>query len=219
MYLQPSVPEFEYPGRDRPATLQFIGALPQPHSGVPLPEWAGELDGSRRVVLVTQGTISNHDFGQLATPAMAALADRPDLLVVVTTGGRPAEAVPGAIPANARVSRFLPMDWLMPNVDFVVTNGGYGTVSHALSLGIPLIVAGLTEDKAEVAAHVAWSGAGINLRTNTPTVEALREATSTILEGKEHRAKARSLAKAFARYDAKTRVPRLLSTLAALVDS
>jgi MGT family glycosyltransferase len=215
IHLQPSVPEFEYSGREIPSSLEFIGALPQPHVDVPLPEWAGELDGRRRVVFVTQGTVANGDLSQLVGPTLAALADRQDLLVVVTTGGRPLDALPGPVPANTRVSRFLPMEWMLPRVDLVVTNGGYGTVSQALSLGIPLIVAGLTEDKAEVASHVARSGAGINLMTNTPTVSALRDATTTILEDARHRADARFLAQAFARYDATKLIPRLLATLVA----
>jgi UDP:flavonoid glycosyltransferase YjiC (YdhE family) len=163
-------------------------------------------------VFVTQGTVANGDLSQLVGPTLAALADRQDLLVVVTTGGRPLDALAGPVPANTRVSRFLPMEWMLPRVDLVVTNGGYGTVSQALSLGIPLIVAGVTEDKAEVASHVARSGAGINLMTNTPTVSALRDA---ILEGVRHRAAARFLAQAFARYDATKLIPRRLATLVA----
>ncbi len=217
LHLQAGVPEFEYPRRRLPRSLQFIGALPQPHLDVPLPEWAGEIDGTRRVVLVTQGTLANHDLGQLVVPTLAALADRPDLLVVVTTGGRPLKAVPGELPDNARVSRFLPMEWMMPHVDLVVTNGGYGTVSHALSLGVPLIVAGLTEDKAEVATRVAWSGAGIDLKTNTPTVPVLHEAVATVLNGTQHRAKAQALARVYARYDAEAKVSRLLASVVAPV--
>ena len=37
-------------------------------AGPPVAAWAGDLDGSRKVVLVTQGTVSNHDFGQLVVP-------------------------------------------------------------------------------------------------------------------------------------------------------
>jgi hypothetical protein len=39
-----------------PETLRFIGALQPPSATTALPEWADELDGKRRVVLVTQGT-------------------------------------------------------------------------------------------------------------------------------------------------------------------
>jgi UDP:flavonoid glycosyltransferase YjiC (YdhE family) len=37
-------------------------------------------------------------------------------------------------------------------------NGGYGGVNQAMSFGVPLVTAGLTEDKADVNAPVAWSG-------------------------------------------------------------
>ena len=62
----------------------------------------------------------------------------------------------------------IPHDLLLPKVDVMVTNGGYGAVQRALSMGVPLVVAGNTEDKPEVAARVAWAGAGVNLKTGTP---------------------------------------------------
>ena len=34
-----------------------------------------------------------------------------------------------------------------------------------MSYGIPLVTAGMTEDKADVNARVAWSGVGLNLAT------------------------------------------------------
>src|ERR1700720_744750 len=84
-YLQLTAPSFEFP-RDIPPSVHFIGALPIIPNQAPLPSWAHELDGSRKVVLVTQGTVANHDFGLLIAPTLAALADEPDLLVVVTAG-------------------------------------------------------------------------------------------------------------------------------------
>jgi hypothetical protein len=77
-----------------------------------------------------------------------------ELLVVVTAGGRSVDAIPGPIPSNARIASYLPFEWLLPHVDAVVTNGGYGSVNQALSFGIPIVSAGLTEDKADVNARV-----------------------------------------------------------------
>src|SRR5260221_10704244 len=131
-YMQLSVPSFEFP-RDIPPSVQFVGALPIIPNQAPLPPWAQELDGSRKVVLVTQGTFANHDFGLLVAPTLAALADEPDLLVVATAGGRPIDAIPGPIPGNARLASYLPFEWLLPKVDAFVTNGGYANVNHALS--------------------------------------------------------------------------------------
>jgi len=63
-YMQMTVPSFEFP-RDIPPSVHFIGALPIIPNQAPLPAWANELDGSRKVVLVTQGTLANHNFGLL----------------------------------------------------------------------------------------------------------------------------------------------------------
>ncbi len=125
--------------------------------------------------------MANHNFGLLVVPTLAALAEEPDLLVVVTTGGRPVDAVPGPIPANARIASYLPFEWVLPKVDVFVTNGGYGSVNQALSFGIPLVTAGRTEDKADVNTRVGWSGVGIDLATNEPTPDALRKAVRAVL--------------------------------------
>ena len=209
-YLQLTVPSFEYPFA-MPPTVRFIGTLPIVPGQAALPPWAGDLDGTRKVVLVTQGTVANHDFGLLVGPALQALAGEPDILTVVTAGGRGLDAIPGPIPANARLSQYLPFEWLLPRIDAMVTNGGYGSVNQALSFGIPLVAAGLTEDKADVNARIAWSGAGIDLATNEPTPAAIRRAVRTVLDAPGHRREAQRLAAAYATYDAKAEILRLLS--------
>ena len=93
----------------------------------------------------------------------------------------------------------------------MVTNGGYGAVQRALSTGVPLVVAGNTEDKPEVAARVAWSGAGINLRTGTPTPGAVRAAVRKVLSDGRYLRRARELEAAFARRDG-------VAEIAAMVD-
>ncbi len=126
--------------------------------------------------------MANFDFSLLVGPTLAALANEPDLLVVATAGGRPIEAIPGPIPANARLASYLPFEWALAKADVLVTNGGYGSVNQAMSFGVPLVAAGLTEDKADVNVRVAWSGVGINLATNTPTPQALRNAVRAVLD-------------------------------------
>ena len=204
-YMQLSVPRFEFP-RQIPSSVHFVGTPPIIPGQAPLPPWADELDGSRKVVLVTQGTVANHNFGLLIAPTLAALANEPDVLVVATTGGRPVEAIPGAIPSNARVASFLPFEWLLPRVNTLVTNGGYGSVNQAMSFGVPLVTAGMTEDKADVNARVAWSGVGVNLATNEPTQEALRAAVRTVLDRPAYRLRASQMADEFARIDTRSEI-------------
>jgi MGT family glycosyltransferase len=216
-YLQLTVPSFEFP-RDIPPSVHFIGALPIIPNQAPLPSWAHELDGSRKVVLVTQGTVANHDFGLLIAPTLAAFANEPDLLVVVTAGGRPIDAIPGPIPSNARLASYLPFEWVVPRVDVFVTNGGYGSVNQAMSIGIPLVTAGLTEDKADVNARVAWSGVGIDLATNEPTPQALREAIRTVLDKPNYRSRASSMADEFDGIDTRSEILRIISQVSPISD-
>jgi UDP:flavonoid glycosyltransferase YjiC (YdhE family) len=166
------------------------------------------------VVLVTQGTLSNHDFGELITPALAALAAEPDLLVVVTAGGRASASIPGPIPDNARLADYLPLDWLFPRLDVLVTNGGYGTLNQAISYGIPIVAAGLSEDKRDASARVAWSGVGIDLQTSNPELEALRAAVRKVVDEPRYRERAKALAAEFATYDTTSEIITVLTDLA-----
>jgi len=209
-YLQLTAPSFEFP-RELPPSVHFVGAPPIIPNQAPLPSWAHELDGSRKVVLVTQGTVANHDFSLLIGPTLAALANEPDLLVIATAGGRPIDAIPGPIPSNARLATYLPFDWVLPKADVFVTNGGYGSVNQAMSFGIPLVTAGLTEDKADVNARVAWSGVGINLATNEPTPQALREAVRTVLDKPNYRLRVSLMADEFDGIDTRSEVLRIVS--------
>lgn len=184
--FQLSIAELEYPRRELPDTVRFVGPLRR-RKGVRadgLPAWWGDLDSGRPVVHVSQGTMDNHDLGRLVVPTLRALADE-DVLVVVATGGRPVDevvrAVGGRLPSNARVEEYLPYDELLPRCDAFVTNGGFGGVQRALAAGVPLVVAGSTEDKPEIAARVQWAGCGIDLRTGTPTPERVRAAVRRVL--------------------------------------
>jgi MGT family glycosyltransferase len=216
-YLQLTAPSFEFPRQNLPASVHFIGTPPIIPNQAPLPPWAHELDGSCKVVLVTQGTLSNFDFSRLVTPTLAALANEPDVLVVVTTGGRSLDAIPGLVPSNARLATYLPFEWLLPKVDVLVTNGGYGSVNQALSFGVPLVTAGLTEDKADVNVRVAWSGVGINLATNNPTPQALRKAVHAVLKNPNYRSRASSMAEEYSRIDTRSEIIRILGQVSGVV--
>jgi len=158
-------PILDYGRADRPAHLHFVGKLAADAPASALPDWWGDLDG-RSVVHITQGT-QNIEPSDLIRPAIEALADR-DVLVVVATGVRGRDELPFEVPANVRVAGFLPYAALLPRVDVMITNGGWGGTLAALTHGIPLVIAGGDLDKPEVAARVEWAGAGVNLRTGTP---------------------------------------------------
>lgn len=211
LYLHPGIESFQHVANSPMSSpVHYIGRLPLPPGPYSLPDWWHDLDQTTRLVLVTQGTVANRDFGQLVGPALQGLAKEKDLTVLVTTGGQPAESIPVDIPANARVTDFLPYEEVLPKVDLLITNGGYGTVNVALAHGVPIISAGLTEDKEEVSANVQWSGAGIDLRTNQPTPEMVHSAARKILDSTVWRDRAIELAEEFAQHDTEAELLDLL---------
>ena len=164
------------------------------------------------MILVTQGTMAT-DFDQLLRPALRGLAEE-DALVLATTGSAPADGL-GPLPANVRLASFIPYARLMPHVDVMVTNGGYGGTHFALTHGVPLVAGGLTEDKSEICARIAWAGVGINLKTNAPTPAQVRRAVRTVLADPSYKQKAQAMQAEFARHDARQTAIDLLENLAA----
>jgi UDP:flavonoid glycosyltransferase YjiC (YdhE family) len=187
--VQLSVASFEYPRPDPATRLEFTGMVTTSSAlEHPYPAWWSDLDGSRPVVHVTQGTISNADLGELIVPTLQGLADE-DVLVVVSTGGRPVADL-GPLPANARAAEFLPYAELFARADVLVTNGGYGGVQFALTHGVPVVVAPGQEDKVEVAARVVWSGTGVSLRRQRPGAGRIRRGVRRVLADPRYRAAA-----------------------------
>lgn len=214
LYLEGTVPGFEYPRSDLPPQVHFIGSsLPDPPINFMPPSWWDDLQGGKPIIHVTQGTIATNPK-DLIVPTLQALADE-DVLVIATTGGQPIENIQlTPYPANARIEPFIPHSYLLPHVDVMVTNGGFNGVQIALANGIPLVVAGKTEDKPEVCARVQWTGVGINLKTKTPTPRHIKDAVKEILSSPSYRQNAQGLKAEIARYDAPTLSVVLLEQLA-----
>jgi UDP:flavonoid glycosyltransferase YjiC (YdhE family) len=177
LFIQSGTEAFDYPRTDLPGQVHYVGPLLASAGGVASDptDWVA-LAAGRPIVLVTQGTLAT-DGDDLVRPALEGLKDEDVLVVAVAAGG-----TPEGVPSNAVVRPFIPYDAVVPHASAVVTNGGYGGVQWALAHGVPLVVAGATEDKPEVAARVAWTGAGIDLRTGRPKPRQIRAAVRNVLD-------------------------------------
>ena len=211
--VQFTVPEFEYPRSDAPATLSFAGPISATGSQAALPPWWGDLDGSRTIVHVTQGTIANRDYRQVIAPTLEALAGDDDILIVASTGGRPLDTLP-PLPPNARAAQYLPYDQLLPLTDVYVTNGGYGGVQYALRYGVPIVTSSGQEDKPEVAGRVSWSGVGRRIRSATPTPAAVRRAVRTVLNDPRYRDRAQQVSRSMAQASGLVGLTRVIDQVA-----
>ena len=167
------------------------------------------MNGSKPVIVVNQGTLAKN-LDDLIVPTIKGLEDEQVLVIAIPVKQGQLQR----LPANVRAEPFIPFDHLLPHVNVMVTNGGYGGTQLALAHGVPLVVAGETEDKREVAARVEWAEAGINLRKQRPSPEAIRDAVKEVLANPIYRENARRIQADFAKYDAPTRAAELLEALA-----
>jgi UDP:flavonoid glycosyltransferase YjiC (YdhE family) len=201
--LHMSIPSLEYPRSDLPKSLKFVGTIPA--VGLcdenDLPSWWNVvLKHEKPLVVATQGStaLSPQD---LILPAIEALGDM-DVLIVATLENAGPLSSQSATPSNVNFAGFVPFHQLFKHADVVISNGGYGTVNQALYQGVPMVLAGTTQDKPEVCARMAWAGAGINLACQRPEPSAIRDAVERVLKEPRFRARAMELSREYAQHDA-----------------
>ncbi|KAL8376936.1 hypothetical protein RB595_007862 [Gaeumannomyces hyphopodioides] len=206
--LQTCAPSLEYERSDLAPSIRFVGALPARPVPAELayPGWWADLDG-RRVVAVTQGTVAT-DPRDLIEPTLRGLAGRGDDVLVVALLGVRGASLPAdvEVPANARVLDYFPYEALLARADVFVHNGGYGGVQTSIMHGVPLVVAGVTEDKAEMSMRIQCAGVGVNLATSTPTAEQVRAAVDEVLANPAYRQRVLAMKKENEDLDALARI-------------
>ncbi|KAM4057862.1 UDP-glucoronosyl and UDP-glucosyl transferase domain-containing protein [Hirsutella rhossiliensis] len=199
LHLQASSPTLEFNQLPRPRqhnkNTAFVGPLvtrPNVSSNPQLPSWWPQVISHERVVGITQGTLAM-DPTSLIIPSIQALQHEPGtLLVVVSPHAKEIESRVGS-PPNVRFAEWLPYHVLLPQLCLLITNGGYGSITQALSHGVPLLCAGQSEDKRDTAARVVWSGVGVDLQTDSPSPDQVRAAAREIFHDDSYQARARML--------------------------
>lgn len=177
LIIQASIPEFEFI-QPRP-NLKYVGFVTA-ESVVPQQKPAGwdfVKQEIRPIVHVTQGTIDKD----------------PSLLVKPTFDICKRDY--GVLSFPIQHCHY------MPFVDIFVTNGGFGGVSCALKHGVPMVIAGETEDKPYVAQKVEKLGVGIDLKTKNPSMKQIKRAVDEVYENSKYANKARDIADIAMKYD------------------
>ncbi|KAM0466130.1 hypothetical protein ACHAPV_001083 [Trichoderma viride] len=195
--------------------VAYVGPLVRlsPTASLQLPFWWETVMSHSRVVGITQGTLAM-DPTSLIIPSVRALKDDPSLLlIVISPHGKDVEAQMGETD-NVRYADWLPYHLLLPRLSLLMSNGGYGSITQALSHGVPLLCAGQTEDKKDTAARVAWCGAGIDLKTDNPTSDQVKAAANKILSDESYSVRAHLLGKELNEQGGAQKASELLEELA-----
>jgi MGT family glycosyltransferase len=118
--------------------------------------------GDRRpLILVGLSTLAQGQ-DDLMRRCIAAVGELDEMCALVTLG--PAlDPERYEAPANVRLERFVPHGAVLPLAAAMVTQCGLGTVSKALSHGVPMVCIPLLGDQPENAARVTVRGAGLRL--------------------------------------------------------
>ncbi|WP_258804971.1 glycosyltransferase [Pseudarthrobacter sp. NS4] len=210
--IQAGTPSLDFPRRNHNPKVHYVGALlpyrrPGAPAGEPLPQGYGNT------IVVTQGTVDNADQEKLIIPALEGLKDM-GALVIVATGGRGTAELNQRYPqSNIQIRDYVDFAAVFESTDVFVTNGGYGGVQLALSKGVPLVVSGINEGKSDVNARVEHAGAGINLRTESPSPEKIRRAVHSILADPKWKNRAQQMQQDFARQDPAEAAARVVESV------
>lgn len=189
LYLYYTAPPLEHPDLGFPPSFRFVGpGLWEPPA--PTPPWLDELP--EPLVIVSVSSEFQHDHALIET-ALLALAQEPVGVVVSTAAHDPGAF---AVPANARLERWLPHGALLRRAACVVCHGGMGITQKTLAAGVPLCIIPFGRDQFEVGARVAALGAGTCLPPDALNPDSLRTAVHEAIAMRDG---ARTIAAAFAR--------------------
>ncbi|SDC07299.1 glycosyltransferase [Niabella drilacis] len=202
LFLQSGTPGFEYKRTHMSRHIHFIGPLlPYNNSAVQPLGFENKFHQYEKILLVTQGTFEG-DVNKLIVPAIEAFKNS-NYLVIVTTAGWQTRMLRGRYKAfdNIVIEDFIPFSQVMPFADVFISNGGYGGVMQSICNKLPLVVAGIHEGKNEICARVGYFGIGINLRTEHPRPEKIKNAVNKILGTPVYQENIETLSAEFARYN------------------
>lgn len=164
---------FEFPRRELPKQIRFVGPLHRPAGSQPVPFPWDRLDG-RPLIYASLGTLVNRVAGIFRVIAEAC--DGLDAQLVISTGNGVSPDALGKLPGDPIVVSYAPQLDLLRRATLAVTHAGLNTVLEALSTGLPMVAIPVTNDQPGVAARIAWVGAGEAIPIKDVTLQALRAA-------------------------------------------
>jgi UDP:flavonoid glycosyltransferase YjiC (YdhE family) len=159
----------------------------------PLPDWwRANRDPFVYLTLgtVTGGMDAQRGAYRIVLDAVAGLPVR----VLLTVGSKTPLETLGDVPPNVHVERFVPQEEVLPHASAIVCHGGTGTVTGALSAGVPLVVLPLFADQPINAERIQTIGAGIGFAPRAASSGDVRRALVRVLEEPAFREVARRIA-------------------------
>lgn len=201
---------FDFAPAELPPHIRYVGPqLDDPAWAAP---WASPwpAEDTRPLVLVAFSTSFQDHVGVLQRIIDAGAALPVRLLVTLGDTISPDELSPAE---NARLVHSAPHNRVMSEAALVITHGGHGTVTRALTHLKPLLVVPHGRDQNDNAVRVAARKAGLRLDAGSST-ETFRSAIETLLRNSAYRTGAEALGRRVADEAENSPVVRELEELA-----
>jgi len=187
LYLQIGSPGFEFERSDMGNNIRFIGSLlPAVSKSSDEPWFDDRLNQYKKIVLITQGTVEG-DTDKLLVPAFEAFKDTDVLLIATTAGHNTAELRQSFPQKNLIIEDYISFDTIMPCVNVYITNGGYSGTLLSIKHQLPMVAAGVHEGKNETCSRIGYFKLGINLNTENPEPQQLRDAVEEVLGNPQYK--------------------------------
>jgi UDP:flavonoid glycosyltransferase YjiC (YdhE family) len=198
LYWQAGVPDIHLT-QTSPQHIRYVGLWPRAEPSGDLPVWAEPHQDGRRRIVVRQA-VNADTPDPLAASTIEALADRSDLVVMVTGGGIASRGM--NLARNATLMPQFAVDALLPYAHALISTTDFETILKALACGVPMALAGPSGEGDQHVGKVAKSGAAIALATATPDTAEIRAAVDRLLAvDSSYRHAAHAIADRFANYD------------------
>ena len=144
----------------------------------------------RPIIYATFGTVFNKNAS--FTAALNAAA-KIDALFVATTGSSDSTITNESLEHNVWIGDYVPQSLLLPLCSVVVSHAGSGTLSGAMSLGLPQLCLPQGADQFRNADALVECGAGISLEGDDITESSIANAIQRMLDESSFRRHAEKL--------------------------
>ena len=155
------------------------------------PDFDGDLDflsGQGRLTYVTMGSSGDPGIIERIVPILENRGSR----IVIAKAGKPL-ALASHNP-ETRVFDYLPGSLVCRHADLVICNGGSPTTNQALCHGVPVLGIAENMDQFLNMAAITAYGAGLMVRADRATPARLRQAIESLVDDREFKTRAGSLA-------------------------
>jgi UDP:flavonoid glycosyltransferase YjiC (YdhE family) len=158
-----------------------------------IPLWALKPTTRRRICISLGRSLGEHNPAIIRTAIAAASVVRDAEVMFAATAGTLRHL--GELPDNVRFLDSVPLRFVLPSCDLLLSHGGAGTGLTACALGVPQLVVPQMADQFEFGRNLAKQGAGVHLSTaeEQGDVEYVRSVLTDILADSAYRTAAAEL--------------------------